>query len=584
MSWVIFIWAATAGACMIMAFLHVLVWLNDRRSWASLCFAAAVFGVIGLAAGELITMYTDSPEVFARAIRWAHLVYAIGVIGSLGFVHFYFGTGRRWLLALAVGLRVLVQVPNFATGVNLQFSAIHSLQKVSFLGEPVSVLRDSAPNPWLGLAWLAALVQLTYIVDASLRLWRTGTRESRQRALIMGGALAFFIVFAVMDAGLTASGVLHMPFTVSFPFFVVLLAMSYELSCEMLRAAQQGRELQERELQMTLTAEAAHLGLWSRDTVRNEYWANARCRELLGFTPSERVDVERFLQQVHPKDREAVREAMTRTVRGNDFEIDFRVGRPDGGIGWIASRGRVYADARGRPVLVRGVSFEITQRKEAEEAAHNLAGRLIHAQEEERMRLARELHDDLSQSLALLSMDLELASQRPPASRDQLNAWTLELSGRVRDLSSAVHRMSHELHPAKLKQLGLAAALRGFCREIGAAHEFAIHFEAGDLPRPLPDEVVLCFYRIAQEALQNVVKHSNATSAHVTLTVEGDEIRLVIDDDGAGFDPQAVQGKASLGLVSMRERVRLVRGQLSLESRKGEGTRVAVRVPLAPSS
>lgn len=213
----------------------------------------------------------------------------------------------------------------------------------------------------------------------------------------------------------------------------------------------------------------------------------------------------------------------------------------------------------------------------------DLAGRLITAQEAERTRLARELHDDLSQSLALLSVDLELFGQKPLSAPDQINARMQVFSSQVKDLSSEVHRLSHELHPAKLEQLGLTAALRGFCKELSAAHQMAVHFEAGDVPRTLPNDVALCLYRITQEALQNVIKHSGAASAQVTLACAENEILLSVVDDGEGFDAATVQGHGSLGLVSMRERVRLVRGRLSVESKRNEGTRVEVRVPLSPS-
>ena len=146
-----------------------------------------------------------------------------------------------------------------------------------------------------------------------------------------------------------------------------------------------------------------------------------------------------------------------------------------------------------------------TARKLAEEAAHNLSGRLIHAQEEEQTRLARELHDDLSQSLALLSVELEMFGQNPPAERRRsAGGWRI-FSTQVKGLSSEVHRLSHELHPAKLDQLGLVAAVRGFCKEFALAHEMAIEFSDRSVPRTVPEDAALCLYRIAQEALHNVV-------------------------------------------------------------------------------
>lgn len=222
---------------------------------------------------------------------------------------------------------------------------------------------------------------------------------------------------------------------------------------------------------------------------------------------------------------------------------------------------------------------------EREQAAHeirDLAGRLINAQEGERMRLARELHDDLSQSLALLSVELEMFGQQPGGKPDLVNTRMREFSSQVKELSSDVHRISHELHPAKLEQLGLAAAVRGFCKELSLANEIAIRFESDELPAALPKQLALCLYRVVQEALQNVVKHSHATGATVQLTFRDGEVRLQIVDDGQGFDPATVQGGGSLGLVSMRERVRLVDGTLTVESKPGAGTRIEVRLMVPP--
>jgi hypothetical protein len=218
MSWISAIWSAAAGASLLMGLLLLLVWSQDRRSWASLCFAISVLGALGLAVCELVTMYTGSPVVFGQAIRWTHLVYAIGIFGSLGFIHFYFGTGRRWLLVSALALRVLVVVANFTTGVNLHFAVVRSLQKIAFLGEQVSVASEWVPNPWVRLGLLASLVQFAYVVDAAIRLWRTGSPESRRHAVVVGGALAFTFIAAPAQAALVAAGVLHMPFIVSFPF------------------------------------------------------------------------------------------------------------------------------------------------------------------------------------------------------------------------------------------------------------------------------------------------------------------------------------------------------------------------------
>ena len=290
----------------------------------------------------------------------------------------------------------------------------------------------------------------------------------------------------------------------------------------------------------------------------------------------------RFLQRLHPEDRDAVSEALTKARKaGGSYEKEYRIVLPDGRVRWIASRGRVEFDAGGKPVLMRGASLDNTARKLAEEAAHHLSGRLIHAQEEEQTRLARELHDDLSQSLALLSVELELFGQGTLPDREQISARMQEFSAQVKRLSSEVHRLSHELHPAKLEQLGLVAAMRGFCKELAMAHELAIEFADRSVPRTVPEDTALCLYRITQEALHNVIKHSGGTVARVELAKDGGELRLVVADDGVGFDPETKRVNGSLGLVSMAERVRFVHGRFSIKSQVGEGTRIDVRVPIA---
>jgi len=427
---------------------------------------------------------------------------------------------------------------------------------------------------------LASLVQLIYVVDAAIRLWRTGSVESQRLALVVGGTLALFTIGAPAQAALVATGVLHTPFIVSFPFLGVVVAMAYELSRDLGRTAQLGRELRENGRQLALATEAANLGIWSRSLPEKVIWANAQWRELFGFRKTERLDVERVAHRLHPDDRERIHKAFGEAIKNTGhYEEEYRVMLPNGQIRWIASRGNVEF-SRGQPVLIRGVALDVTRRRQAEEATFGLIRRLISAQEDERMRLARELHDDVNQSLALLAIELDIFSQKPPTSSSELRRRMGELSAQVKNLSSSVHELSHALHPAKLEQLGLVAAVGGLCRELGAAHNVAIEFVADEVPREVPDDVALCLYRIAQEGLRNVIRHSGSTTAKVELRWNESELRLVVSDRGCGFESIATRDEVSLGLVSMRERVRLVQGQISVESRKGEGTRIKVQVPV----
>ena len=340
--------------------------------------------------------------------------------------------------------------------------------------------------------------------------------------------------------------------------------------------------LRESEERLNLATTSAGAGLWAIDQTTRQIWLTDRARQLFGLSPGKVPDWENLLSAIHPDDRERMQNSVEGALRtGKEFSADFRVVCSDGSARWISSRGRTQFGSHVKLQRLMGACVDITSRKQAEETARDLSGRLIYAQEAERMRLARDLHDDLSQSLALLSIELEMFGQRQPAERGQISGRMQEFSVQVKRLSSEVHRLSHELHPAKLEQLGLVAALRGFCEEFAVAHEMAIEFAHRSVPRAVPQDTALCLYRIGQEALQNVVKHSGATAARVELDMEGNELRLAIADDGVGFDPQTIRDNGSLGLISMGERVRFVHGLLSVESQVGKGTRVKVCVPIA---
>ncbi len=242
----------------------------------------------------------------------------------------------------------------------------------------------------------------------------------------------------------------------------------------------------------------------------------------------------------------------------------------------------------GAGLMVLASITDITERRRAEEGLREsqrelraLTGRLLQAQETERRRIARELHDDLNQSLALLAVELDLLGQAPPKSMAWLGGRMSELSAQVKQLSSAVHDLSHNLHPSKLEQLGLVAGVRGLCKEQIQAHGLEVEFTHQQMPPSIPDDTALCLYRIAQEALQNVIKHSGARHARVELRGREDGVSLRIVDDGVGFDLRAADGNGGLGLVGMRERLRLVGGALVIDSRPSAGTRIEVHVPLS---
>jgi len=223
---------------------------------------------------------------------------------------------------------------------------------------------------------------------------------------------------------------------------------------------------------------------------------------------------------------------------------------------------------------------DITDLKRKTQEALELTGRLISVQEDERARLARELHDGISQNLALLSIELAMFARRNEFDQESVDAEMKRLSSRVGELSGELRRISQELHPAKLEQLGLVTAIRGFCNEVAQAHDLSIEFEDRNIPSSISDTASLCLYRIAQEALQNIVKHSGAKRVEIKISANGDGLKLGVVDDGRGFDARTISPNGALGLVSMRERVRLLNGKISIVSQPGEGTRIEATVPV----
>jgi len=345
------------------------------------------------------------------------------------------------------------------------------------------------------------------------------------------------------------------------------------------------RALRESEERLHLAAAAGDVGVWMWDVAEDLIWATDNWRSMFGFSPEAIIRYDTFLQRVHKDDRPAVELAVKRAVNQKaEYSSEHRVSLPNGAVRWITANGRVHPGAGPNHLRMLGASVDITERKRMEHAARELSGRLISAQEEERARLAKELHDGLNQSLALMSVDMDMLGQRLPAEPGLINARLKEFSENARGLSAEVHRISHGLHPAKLEQLGLVVALRSICAEVEGVHGVTVSFENRDIPRVLPDDVALCLYRVAQEAIQNVVKHSGAKKASVELVLVGHTIHLKVRDDGLGFEVEAEHVASSLGLVSMRERVRLVHGGISVDSEPCKGTCITAFVPISDES
>jgi signal transduction histidine kinase len=253
--------------------------------------------------------------------------------------------------------------------------------------------------------------------------------------------------------------------------------------------------------------------------------------------------------------------------------------RPDGSVIWVERHSRAYFDDNGRMLRTVGMVADITQRKLAEEALSSVSRRLIEAQEGERARIARELHDDIGQRLAILAVTLDEIKILTAQSRGEVGIGIEALQRQTSEISSAIHALSHELHSSKLELLGAVVAMRGFCAELSGQQKVDVDFSHKDVPQRVPSEIALCLFRVMQEALHNAVRHSGVRQFAVQLEGTSHALKLTVRDQGVGFDC-GVTGSRGLGLTSMKERLKLVGGTLSIQSQLKQGSTIVASVPL----
>jgi PAS domain S-box-containing protein len=290
-----------------------------------------------------------------------------------------------------------------------------------------------------------------------------------------------------------------------------------------------------------------------------------------------------WLEAVYPDDLEGCRETYTKAFdQQKAFRMEYRLRRNDAEYRWVFDQGVPRFDVDGSFAGYISSAIDVTERKLAEEALSRVSQRLLEAQEAERRRIARELHDDITQQLSLLLLDLERWRVHP--SLIAVRKGIAKAIERASNLGDNLRAFSHRLHSSNLEYLGLAEAASGYCSELSDQHQVEIDLHSENIRSDLSWEVSVCLFRVLQEALQNAVKHSGAGHFEVSLIGGTDEIALTVRDSGAGFDPeQAIKGHG-LGLTSMKERLKLVKGKVSIDSQLGLGTTIHARVPLPEKS
>jgi PAS domain S-box-containing protein len=328
------------------------------------------------------------------------------------------------------------------------------------------------------------------------------------------------------------------------------------------------------------------IGIALEDLEGRPLFANPALCSMLGFTEEEMRN-KHCVEFSPPEDAQKDWALFQQLLAGSidHYHLEKRFVRRDGSLIWGHLSIRLV-NRLASPLVVAMVE-DITEKKtvqrellRSEANLQKLAGRLIQAQEAERTRIGRELHDDIHQQLVLLSIILDQVQQTLPESAAEIRPKLDEAREQLYSVSADVHALSHRLHSAKLDYLGLASASASLCREFSKQQALKIDFHSEGVLNELPKEISLCLYRILQEALQNALKHSGSRPMCVSLIGTSDEIQLTVRDWGAGFDPAEALKGPGLGLTSMKERMKLVDGDLSIESQPQGGTTIHARVPL----
>ena len=375
---------------------------------------------------------------------------------------------------------------------------------------------------------------------------------------------------------------------------------------EALRAAKGNleREVDERTSQLQQSIEKLRETEFRYKTVADftygwEYWENPdgtlsyvspSCERLTGFTAQEYIDHPGLLSDIIlDADRDVWKEHRAEARADPEFhEVQFRIRTRAGKVRWIEHACRPINNSAGKFLGFRASNRDITERKKTEadlaesrEALRMLAGGLLSVQEEEQRRLARELHDDLTQRMAVLAIEAGKLEQQLQSTPGEIREKIGQMKEQMVKLSSDVHDISRQLHPSIIDDLGLRQAIQSECVNFKKREGIAVKYEAKNVPPEIPRDVSVCFFRIVQEGLRNIAKHAKVTEAKVTLAGGDKTISLIIEDAGVGFDPAQMRGDSGLGLVSMEERSRLIRGEFRVQSKPGQGTVIRVTADIS---
>jgi two-component system, LuxR family, sensor kinase FixL len=374
--WISIVWpmmagiGVTAGALSLMAALLV-----PRHRAALLAFAVFNLSLAVFIVFEFALLRSTTPEAFGLALRGSHLPLTVTIVASMVFLRFYFNAGRLWLLYTASAVRLLASAVNSLSEFSIYFVSISELKPLAIFGGETVPVAVGVVNSWQSLGTLGMLLYLAFVIDATLACWRRQGEGDRRRAVLIGGSFVLFIVAATSNALLTLAGAIDSIYTIGVPFIAVALAITAELGVGLLLAQQLTEKLalsdaerRRRDLHLAQVAQAAKLGTWELDTAQGKIVASEQTRTLLGIGTAGPLEPEQFLATLRPEQDEAGRGEVARVLQaGGDFELEHRVALPDGQSRWVHTRGQSEVDAHGKRTYLGGITFDVTELREAQE-------------------------------------------------------------------------------------------------------------------------------------------------------------------------------------------------------------------------
>lgn len=592
------------------AFLVAILLLAPRKIWPAL-LAAGLAGFIlydlriGLAIRSIaLLLLSDTVEILIAAFGVSY------TLGSLPRLNSLRSLAKYSFFAVILAPTLGACIGGIALGGDYGVS-----WKISFLTEALALLTlTPAILSWADavrtrvnhsrtyylelVALLVALISLGY----STFLSSGGTNHPALLyslvPFLLWSALRFGIlgVSTVLNvvAFLSIWGAIHGrgPFTGAAPLenvltlqlFVLTASSSFTVLAALVEEHRQTlRESRESESRFRLVANTAPVMIWMAGPDKLRTYFNQPWLEFTGRALESELG-NGWAEGVHPQDLEACLKTYTRAFdRRESFRMEYRLRRRDDQYRWILDLGVPRFNPDGSFAGYIGSCLDVTEQKLAEEALSTVSGRLIKAQEEERSWIARELHDDINQRVAFLAVTLDALKRKLPASASEAKQSVGKTKQQVVDLGNDIQALSHRLHSSRLEYLGLASAAAGFCREFSERQGVEIDFQCDVIPKTLRQEISLCLFRVLQEALQNATKHSGSRHFQVFLKCSSHEVILTVSDSGMGFNPEDASKGHGLGITSMRERLKLVEGELSIESQLHVGTSVHARVPVSPT-